>query len=76
MPYRPEPDTYQHPDPLLRRLRLRDAYGKTVELVREFRDAEVVLFLFGCVLFLRGPCESANTNHAEQPGLAAQRMLS
>ncbi|POY73274.1 hypothetical protein BMF94_3608 [Rhodotorula taiwanensis] len=47
MPYRPEKQYYSHPDPLLRRLRLRNGYGKEVDLEREFTDAKVVLFLFG-----------------------------
>lgn len=32
---------------MLRRLRLRDPYGKGVDLKKEFRDTEVVGFLFG-----------------------------
>ncbi|KAK4700695.1 hypothetical protein P7C70_g5549, partial [Phenoliferia sp. Uapishka_3] len=47
MPSLPPKESYQHPDPLLRRLRLRDAWGKTVDLRTTFRDAEVVCFLFG-----------------------------
>ncbi|GAA6025031.1 hypothetical protein JCM8202_002062 [Rhodotorula sphaerocarpa] len=47
MPYRPEKHCYAHPDPLLRRLRLRNGYGKEVDLEHEFVDAKVVLFLFG-----------------------------
>ncbi|GAA6028756.1 hypothetical protein JCM8097_007380 [Rhodosporidiobolus ruineniae] len=47
MPYQPPKHTYQHPDPLLRRLRLRDGYGKEVDLQREFGEAKVVLFFFG-----------------------------
>jgi hypothetical protein len=47
MPYRPDKEYYSHPDPLLRRLRLRNGYGKEVDLDREFKDAKLVLFLFG-----------------------------
>ncbi|GAA6011816.1 hypothetical protein JCM10207_004254 [Rhodosporidiobolus poonsookiae] len=47
MPYRPPKELYSHPDPLIRRLRLRDGYGKPVDLQREFADAKVVLFFFG-----------------------------
>ncbi|GAA5860950.1 hypothetical protein JCM3774_003198 [Rhodotorula dairenensis] len=47
MPYRPEKQFYSHPDPLLRRLRLRNGYGKEVDLEREFKDTKLVLFLFG-----------------------------
>ena len=47
MPYRPDKELYSHPDPLLRRLRLRNGYGKEVDLEREFKDAKLVLFLFG-----------------------------
>ncbi|GAA5864900.1 hypothetical protein JCM8547_009265 [Rhodosporidiobolus lusitaniae] len=47
MPYRPPAEQYQHPDPLLRRLRLRDGYGKEADLQREFKEAKVVLFFFG-----------------------------
>ncbi|GAA5825131.1 hypothetical protein JCM11251_006110 [Rhodosporidiobolus azoricus] len=47
MPYRPSPELYQHADPLLRRLRLRDGYGKEVDLQKEFKEAKVVLFFFG-----------------------------
>ncbi|BGP33306.1 hypothetical protein JCM10296v2_005102 [Rhodotorula toruloides] len=47
MPYRPPKETYSHPDPLIRRLRLRDGYGNEVNLVNEFREAKVVLFFFG-----------------------------
>ncbi|KAM0756377.1 hypothetical protein T439DRAFT_376580 [Meredithblackwellia eburnea MCA 4105] len=46
-PYIPAKHTYQHPDPLIRRLRLRDTHGKQVNLKQEFRDAKVVLFYFG-----------------------------
>ncbi|BGP17613.1 hypothetical protein JCM10213_001264 [Rhodosporidiobolus nylandii] len=47
MPYRPPKELYSHPDPLLRRLRLRNGYAKPVDLQREFADAKVVLFFFG-----------------------------
>lgn len=49
-PVIPPKETYQHPDPLLRRLRLRDGWGKPVNLETEFRDAQVVAILFGCVV--------------------------
>ncbi|PWZ02211.1 hypothetical protein BCV70DRAFT_186171 [Testicularia cyperi] len=42
----PPPEQYQHPDPLLRRLRLVDAHGVPVDLRREFRDTKVVGFYF------------------------------
>ena len=42
----PPPEQYQHPDPLLRRLRLVDAYGVPVDLRRTFRDTKVVGFYF------------------------------
>lgn len=48
MPYVPPKALYSHPDPLLRRLRLRDGFGKDVDLEREFRDTKLVLFFFGC----------------------------
>lgn len=38
---------YQHPDPLVRRLRLVDGHGKHVNLKQEFRDVKLVLFYFG-----------------------------
>lgn len=38
---------YQHPDPLLRRLRLRTAKQEPVNLCRHFKDVKVVAFLFG-----------------------------
>ncbi|GAA5993199.1 hypothetical protein JCM11641_007219 [Rhodosporidiobolus odoratus] len=47
MPYRPAKELYTHSDPLIRRLRLRNGYGKSVNLEQEFREAQVVLFLFG-----------------------------
>ncbi|GAA5916603.1 hypothetical protein JCM6882_009171 [Rhodosporidiobolus microsporus] len=47
MPYRPSPALYQHPDPILRRLRLRDGWGNEVDLQKEFKEAKVVLFFFG-----------------------------
>ncbi|GAA6006791.1 thioredoxin family protein [Rhodotorula paludigena] len=47
MPYVPPKALYSHPDPLLRRLRLRDGFGKDVDLEREFRDTKLVLFFFG-----------------------------
>lgn len=49
MPFRPPKELYQHPDPLLRRLRLRNGYGKEVNLQKEFAEAKVVLFFFGSV---------------------------
>lgn len=48
MPYVPPKQLYSHRDPLLRRLRLCDPYGEPVDLDREFREAKVVLFFFGC----------------------------
>ncbi|EST05521.1 Thioredoxin-like fold [Kalmanozyma brasiliensis GHG001] len=42
----PPPEQYQHPDPLLRRLRLVDAYGVPVDLRKTFRDTKVVGFYF------------------------------
>ncbi|KAN0061835.1 hypothetical protein ACQY0O_005828 [Thecaphora frezii] len=42
----PPPEQYQHPDPLLRRLRLVDAHGEPVDLKRTFRDTKVVGFYF------------------------------
>jgi len=42
----PPPEQYQHPDPLLRRLRLVDAFGVPVDLKRTFRDTKVVGFYF------------------------------
>ncbi|WFD35413.1 hypothetical protein MCUN1_002267 [Malassezia cuniculi] len=46
----PEPSQYQHPDPLIRRLRLYDGHGKAVDLKRAFRDAKVVAFYFSSQL--------------------------
>ncbi|GAA6049346.1 hypothetical protein JCM3770_007300 [Rhodotorula araucariae] len=46
MPYVPPKERYSHPDPLLRRLRLQDPHGADVDLDREFRDTQVVLFFF------------------------------
>ncbi|EPQ28543.1 uncharacterized protein PFL1_03847 [Pseudozyma flocculosa PF-1] len=42
----PPPEQYQHPDPLLRRLRLVDAHGEAVNLRQMFRDTKVVGFYF------------------------------
>lgn len=42
----PPPEQYQHPDPLLRRLRLVDAFGVPVDLRKTFRDTKVVGFYF------------------------------
>ena len=42
----PPPEQYQHPDPLLRRLRLVDPHGEPVDLKRTFRDTKVVGFYF------------------------------
>lgn len=42
----PPPEQYQHPDPLLRRLRLVDPHGVPVDLRRTFRDTKVVGFYF------------------------------
>ncbi|KAL8283215.1 hypothetical protein RQP46_005993 [Phenoliferia psychrophenolica] len=47
MPNIPDPVTFRHSDPVLRRLRLRDSWGKPVDLKAEFRDAVVVVFFFG-----------------------------
>lgn len=49
MPIIPPKELYQHPDPLLRRLRLVDSWGKQVDLQTKLRDTKVVLFLFGYV---------------------------
>ncbi|GAA5829909.1 hypothetical protein JCM3766R1_006698 [Sporobolomyces carnicolor] len=47
MPYKPPPEHYTHPDPILRRLRLANGYGTRVDLSREFgRDVKLVLFFF------------------------------
>ena len=43
---KPDPVLYQHPDPLIRRLRLYDGHGKPVDLKRSFRDTKVVAFYF------------------------------
>ncbi len=42
----PPAEQYQHPDPLLRRLRLVDAYGVPVDLRKTFRDTKLVGFYF------------------------------
>lgn len=42
----PPAEQYQHPDPLLRRLRLVDAHGVPVDLRKTFRDTKVVGFYF------------------------------
>ncbi|SCV70375.1 BQ2448_1769 [Microbotryum intermedium] len=49
MPVQPPPEHWKHPDPLLRRLRLRDPVnkGEYANLQQTFRDAKVVLFMFG-----------------------------
>lgn len=47
MPTLPPKELYQHPDPLVRRLRLRDSYGKEVNLQEKLRDTKVILFVFG-----------------------------
>lgn len=49
----PAPELYQHPDPLLRRLRLIDGYGHPVDLRRAFRDTKVVAFYFASQLAQR-----------------------
>lgn len=51
LPHHPPKEFYQHPDPLIRRLRLRNGQGSQVRLVNEFRGVKVVLFLFGYVEF-------------------------
>lgn len=38
---------YQHPDPLVRRLRLVDAKGNPVNLKQELRETKLLLFYFG-----------------------------
>lgn len=43
----PPPLRYQHPDPLLRRLRMIDGRGQFVDLKHAFRDAKLVVFYFG-----------------------------
>ncbi|ORY70630.1 hypothetical protein BCR35DRAFT_307929 [Leucosporidium creatinivorum] len=47
MPILPPKQLYQHPDPLVRRLRLRDSYGNQVDLETRLRDTKVILFVFG-----------------------------
>ncbi|SGY14758.1 BQ5605_C013g07090 [Microbotryum silenes-dioicae] len=49
MPVQPPPEHWKHADPLLRRLRLRDPLNKGhyANLQHTFRDAKVVLFMFG-----------------------------
>lgn len=47
MPSLPPKQHYQHSDPLLRRLRLKDQHGQPVNLQQEFRDTNIVLFIFG-----------------------------
>lgn len=42
----PPPTQYQHPDPLLRRLRLVDNKGKAVDLSKFFDGVKVVAFYF------------------------------
>ncbi|KAK4045968.1 hypothetical protein OIV83_006479 [Microbotryomycetes sp. JL201] len=49
MPQLPPKEYYSHADPLLRRLRLRDAHGQPVSLNNTFKDTKLVLFLFGQV---------------------------
>ncbi|WFD33046.1 hypothetical protein MSPP1_004103 [Malassezia sp. CBS 17886] len=44
----PKPERYQHPDALLRRLRLVDGLGKPVSLKDAFQGVSIVLFYFGC----------------------------
>ncbi|GAA5895781.1 uncharacterized protein JCM6883_001619 [Sporobolomyces salmoneus] len=47
MPYKPPAEDYTHRDPLIRRLRLNNGYGKRVSLEREFgRDVKLVVFFF------------------------------
>lgn len=70
MPYRPPKETYSHPDPLIRRLRLRDGYGNEVDLVKEFREAKVVLFFFGCVHSAPLVRETALTGRRQQRDMA------
>lgn len=43
----PPPNQYQHPDPLLRRLRLVDDRGSPIDLKSFFRGVRVVAFYFG-----------------------------
>ncbi len=47
LPHHPRKEYYQHPDPLIRRLRLRNGFGSQVKLRNEFQGVKVVLFLFG-----------------------------
>lgn len=47
LPHHPPKEYYQHPDPLIRRLRLRNGFGSQVKLRSEFQGVKVVLFLFG-----------------------------
>lgn len=42
----PPPEQYQHPDPLLRRLRLVDSRGQAINLKSYFRDCKVVALYF------------------------------
>lgn len=42
----PPAEQYQHPDPLLRRLRMVDTHGQPVDLRRMFRDTKIVGFYF------------------------------
>lgn len=44
-----EKEFYSHPDPLLRRLRIRNSEGKRASLERTFARVKVVVFLFGYV---------------------------
>ncbi|GAA98400.1 uncharacterized protein L969DRAFT_332827 [Mixia osmundae IAM 14324] len=50
----PPKELYSHPDPLLRRLRLRDGYGKEVNLKSAFRDCIAVAFYFDASWGRRG----------------------
>ena len=48
IPLSPPLETYKHPDPLLRRLRLTDGNGNRVSLAQQFpADIKLVGFLFG-----------------------------
>lgn len=47
LPHQPPREFYQHPDPIIRRLRLRNGFGSQVKLLPEFAGVQVVLFLFG-----------------------------
>lgn len=42
----PPPEQYQHPDPLIRRLRLVDSTGSPINLKQYFRDCKVVALYF------------------------------